>query len=300
VATTAGTILAIAVLVPFGPFLHWTFSGNGTLLFGFGHAQSPLRRAGEAIEYVLVGHVAVCLLVLRRGWKREDLDLWLWLATGLVAVAAGFRYFGHYWLQVLPPLVLLGAPAIASVNAWARVVLVALVLVPTVWYWQEAWTPIHGTSNIDQRAYPLVAEVRKLTTPNDRITVWGSFPEIYWLSGRDPGGAFVLSDFLVGKTAFWPDGRSRLSDATPGARRTFLDSLRAHPPKLFLDTATGAVRRYQYYPITSIPAVHRLVVDDFRRVAVIDGVTIYERRSAPRGAAGVRAGPNASPSSRSS
>jgi len=282
VATTAATILAIGVIVPFGPFVHWTFSGNGTLLFGFGHSQSPLRRAGEAIEYFLIGHVVVCLLVVRRGWHREDLDLWLWLAAGLVAVAAGFRYFGHYWLQVLPPLVLLGAPAIASVNAaWVRVGLVVLVAVPTVWYWQEAWAPIHGTSNIDRRAFPLVAEVRKLTSPNDRITVWGSFPEIYWLSGRDPGGAFVLTDFLVGKTAFWSDGPQRLADATPGALHTFLASMEEHPPKLFLDTSTGAVRRYQYYPITLIPAVHRLVVAHYHRVARIDGVTIYERDPHP-------------------
>ncbi len=297
VATTAATVLAVAIIVPFGPFVHWTFSGNGTLLFGFGHSQDPLRRAWQAVEYFLIGHVVVCLLVVRRGWHREDLDLWLWLATGLVAFAAGFRYFGHYWLQVLPPLVLLGAPAIASFNAWTRLALVALVLVPTVWYWQEAWTPIHGPSNVDQRAFPLVAEVRKLTSPNDRITVWGSFPEIYWLSGRDPGGALVLTDFLVGKTAFWPDGPQRLADATPGALSTFLDSMRAHPPKLFLDTATGAVRAYGHYPITLIPAVHRLVEDDYHPVAVIDGVTVYERDAPTRRPAGPSPAPASSRSS---
>ena len=283
VGTTVATILAIGLFIPFGPFVHWTFSGNGSLLFDLGHSQGPLHRAGQAIEYFLLGHAVVCLLVIRRGWRREDLDLWLWLITGLVAVAAGFRYFGHYWLQVLPPLVLLGAPAIATLNAaWIRWALVVLVAVPTVWYWQEAWIPIHGKSNIDTRAFALVAEVRKLTTPHDRITVWGSFPEIYWLSGRDPAGAFVLTDFLVGKTAFWSDGPQRLPDATPGALDTFLASMTAHPPKLFLDTSTGAVRAYQHYPTTLIPAVHTLIVDHYRPVAVVDGVTIYERDPAAR------------------
>ena len=35
----------------------------------------------------------------------DDVDLWLWVASGLAAWAAGLRFFGHYWLQVVPPLV---------------------------------------------------------------------------------------------------------------------------------------------------------------------------------------------------
>ena len=35
-------------------------------------------------------------------------------ATGLVAFVAGFRFFGHYWLQVLPPLCLLAGLGAAS------------------------------------------------------------------------------------------------------------------------------------------------------------------------------------------
>jgi hypothetical protein len=173
--------------------------------------------------------------------------------------------------------VLLAAPAIVTCRAWMRWALVALVVLPTLFYWQAAWTPIHGPSNIDQRAFALVAEVRKTTTAHDLITVWGSFPEIYWLSGREPGGALVISDFLVGRTAGRPDGPQRLRDATPGALTDFLASLRAHPPKLFLDTSTGGVRKYQHYPLRLLPPLDRFVAQHYRPVAVVDGVTIYER-----------------------
>ena len=38
-----------------------------------------------------------------------DTDLWIWLASAALSVAVGFRFFGHYYLQLLPPLVLLSA-----------------------------------------------------------------------------------------------------------------------------------------------------------------------------------------------
>ena len=273
-ATTALTILSIAIIVPFGPFVHWTFSGNGSLLFG--QAQRPISRGLQALEFFFFGHMALGLLVVLRRWKREDLDLWLWLVAGLIAFVAGFRYFGHYWLQVLPPLCLLAAPAINSCTNWMRVALVVLLLAPTIYFWQEAWTPIHGRSNIDVRAFALVAEVRKTTRPNDLVTVWGSFPEIYWLSGRAPGGALVISDFLVGRTAGRPDGPQRLKDATPGALHAFLASLQAHPPKLFLDTSTGAVRKYQHYPTTLLPAVHTFLEQHYHPIGSVDRVTVYQ------------------------
>jgi hypothetical protein len=276
VAVTLGTVAVVGLAFPFGPFVHWTFSGNGGLLFGLSQAQSPVGRGVQAVELFVVGHLALCVLLVRRGWHREDLDLWLWLLAGLAAFAAGFRYFGHYWLQVLPPLCLLAAPAISSCRAWLRALLVFLVVAPTAVYWAQAWHPIHGPSNIDQRAFPLVAAVRRHTGPNDLITVWGSFPEIYWLSGREPGGALVLSDFIVGRTAGRPDGPQRLHDATPGALHDFLASLHARPPRLFLDTAAGRVRKYGHYPLSLFPPVQRFVAQHYRRIAVVRGVTIYE------------------------
>ena len=73
--------------------------------------------------------------------------------------------------------------------------------------------------------------------------------------------------------------------------------MRAHPPKLFLDTATGAVRAYQHYPITLIPAAHQLVTHHYHPVAVVDGVTVYERDASTRRPAGPSPAPASSRSS---
>ena len=108
-------------------------------------SRTRSRVAGAA------GRVAVPARALRRlrtraaPWvaTRDELDLWLWLLTGLIAVAAGFRFFGHYWLQVLPPLCLLAAPAAVAHARAVRLVLAAGVLAPTLWFWTKAWNPRH-------------------------------------------------------------------------------------------------------------------------------------------------------------
>ncbi len=277
VAVTAATVASIGLFVPFGPFFHWTFSANGSLFVGT--SLDPLHRGLLALELFVAGHAVLVALAVRRGWHREDLDLWLWLLAGLVAVVAGFRYFGHYWYQVLPPLCLLAAPAITSCVRYVKVGLAVLVLVPTLLFWQTAFSTAHPHSNLDPRAAALVAEVRRTTRPSDLITVWGSFPEIYWLSGRAPGGALVLSDFVVGREAFQPPGPQQLQYATPGALHTFLTSLYAHPPKLFLDTSVGGIRGYQDYPISLVPAVDQFVDRYYRPIDTVDGVTFYQRRA---------------------
>lgn len=216
-------------------------------------------------------------LAVRRGWQHDDVDLWLWVATGLVAFTAGFRFFGHYWFQVLPPLCFLAALGVARCPRLVRRMLVVAVVVPAVAAWVLAFTPRGGESKINAVA----TYVRTHTRPTDRVAVWGSASEVYWLSGRDPGGALVTTDFVVGKTAGRPDGPERLKDATPGAQVTFLRSLRAHPPKLFVDTSTANLRHYAKYPLTRIPAVAAFIHARYQRVATVRGIAIYQLRGGP-------------------
>jgi hypothetical protein len=276
VGATVLTIVSVAIFVPFGDFWHWTFSGNASVL-GIADSIDVEGRAGIAFEFFLLGNLAACWLLLRRGWRRTDLDLWLWLATGLVTFVAGFRFFGHYWLQVLPPLCLLAGLGVAECPRQLRKRLIVVAAVPALAAWAYALvTP----PNIGVPLVPALARyVDEHTGPGDRVTAWGSVPDLYWRADRTPGGAFVTTDFLVGKSAFRRDGRARLHDATPGARATFLRSLRAHPPKLFLDTSTARFRGYSNYPLHVVPTVEAYVDAHYRRVAKIRGVTIYERTS---------------------
>jgi hypothetical protein len=278
-AGLAATIASTAFVVAFGPFWHWTFSNNSSLL-ALGKSRQVLFRAWLTTEPFLVGHVVMLGLLARRalrGPRRADADLWLWLATGIVAVVVGLRFFDHYWFQVLPPAALLAGMAVPGLGVPARRTAVVVIALTTVPFWVQAWNPTRF--NRDWR--PIVAVIRAHTAPTDRIMVWGAVPELYWESGRTPGGAFVLTDLVVGRTAGWADGPQRLRDAPAEARPDLLQSLYAHPPTLVLDTSTARIRSYGHYPLDVVPQVEDFVDRYYRRIGVVQHVTVYELSRSP-------------------
>jgi Dolichyl-phosphate-mannose-protein mannosyltransferase len=277
-AGTAATVAAVAVVVPFGPFWHWTFSGDSSVL-ALGESQNVALRGGLALELFLLANVATVWLLARRGWHRDDVDLWLWLGTGLVAFVAGWRFFGHYWFQVLPPLCLLAGLGAEACRASIRKILLVAVAAPAVAAWALAFSP----HPIDPTVRAMAAYAEAHTRPEDRVTVWGNAPEVYWLSGRTPGGAMVNTDFVTGKSAGRTNGPQRLADATPGARATFLRSLEHHPPELFFDTSTAGLRQAGRYPVTLVPGVEAFLKDRYRPVATVHGVRVYRLRSPASG-----------------
>ncbi|HEY3831711.1 MAG TPA: hypothetical protein VGO03_05420 [Acidimicrobiia bacterium] len=285
---TAAAIASVALYVPFGGFWHWTFTGNG----GFLREGEALSRA--VVDYLaslgtfvglhvtLVAAVVVAVIAFVHASRRariEQLDLWLWLGGALIAEAAGLRFFGHYWIQALPPLVLLTAPLLAAatrrIQTWAAVG----VAIPTVLAVAAAFTP--STFRTLPNATPLANYVRTTTQPDDPILVWGSFPEVYWESDRPPAGALVLSDFVTGRSGGRPTGKATLSYATPGAYDLMLRRLRECPPALVLDTSTANIRGYARYPIA-----HFTKLADFLRsngyvaTGKIEGVTILRPKDA--------------------
>jgi len=272
---TVATIGAVALVVPFGPFWHWTFAGDASVV-AIGESSDVALRGGIAVELFVLGNVATLWLVACRGWRRRDVDIWLWLATGLVAFSAGWRFFGHYWYQVLPPLCLLAGLGAAACSRTLRRVLVVAVAAPAIAAWVLGFT-------LPSAPGPTVAGLARYaaahTSPGERVTVWGDVPEVYWLSGRAPGGAMVSSDFVTGKSAGRTDGPQRLADATPGARSTFMKSLEAHPPQLFFDTSTAGFREYRSYPVTLVPELAQFLRRRYQPVATIHGVRVYRLRS---------------------
>jgi hypothetical protein len=272
-------IASVGLVVPFGAFVHWTFTGNGSLLFGLSQATHIIASGSGSFWLFVAGHLALCALLIARGWHREDTDLWLWVVAGLLMWMAGFRFFGHYWLQVLPPLCLLAAPAIERCNRLARQALGATMGVTAFAFFVLAWFP--GTIHRLPNAKPVAQLVKSQTKFHDRVAVWGSYPEVYWLSNRLPAAGLIHTDFVVGKSAGRLEGPATLRDATPGAIHHYLAALESSPPKLFLDTSTARLRGYGEYPVTVLPGLLTLLRTDYHKVGMIDGITVYERVPVP-------------------
>ena len=280
---TAATVSTVGVYAPFGAYWEWNVTNSpGFLLASAGIGKSLLAGVGSSAAFIGF-HItaAICLWVaLRRrnplrSAGRDERDLWPWLLSGLAAVAAGLRFFGHYWLQVLPPLVVLATPVAADLAGRARRLAIAGVAIPTA----VAFALLFVPGSFHQRPDPttLAAYIDQHTTTDQRVFVWGSYPEVLLRANRLPAGALVHTDFVTGRSGGREDPAVTLALATPGALELMLADLRANPPELVLDTSTAGHLGYTNYPLSLFPEVDTFVTEGFERVGEVDGVTVWRR-----------------------
>jgi hypothetical protein len=272
-------ILSAALLFGPGPFLLWTVTGNGGYLSGLGSVWDALTRAAgmtAALVGVELPVVLLCLYTARR--RLGSVDLWLWLLSGAVAVTAGFRFFGHYYLQLLPPAVLLATPALLILGSQLRRLAVGFVATASVVCATIGFFPTGDGATIPYRQ--LAERVQAETKQGDRVFVWGDVPELYWASGRQPATRFIHTGFLTGNSGGRRDGTGTAEDALPGAWPMLAADLQRRAPDLIVDTSTGDIRQQQYYPLAAT-VLWPLVESRYKLVSTYDGVRIY--RLDPRG-----------------
>ena len=282
---TAVTVAAAGLVVPFSEFWAWTFSGTGGYVLSEVALGPTLGRFAATVAIFVVFHLTLVVsgfLAGRdriRSWDgwRSDIDLWLWVFAGCAGVLAGFRFFGHYWLQVLPPAVVLVAPRLAHLEGRAVRLALAGVAVPTALAVAFAFSP--DTFRTLPDPDPLAAYVDAHTDPGETVFVWGNFPEVHWAGDRPPGGALVHSDFITGRSGGREPGPETLDDATDGASTALFRSFRRNPPQLVIDTSTAAIRDYDAYPLTRFTAIDRWVRENYVRVTAIDGAQVWAPRA---------------------
>ncbi len=273
----------VALLVGPGQLLFWAVLGNGSYL-SIGSASLYVLGlfAVMSVAFVLCNLPVVAPLIWawRSRVERDETDLWLWLLSGVLSVAVGFRFFGHYYLQLLPPLCLISAGVLARASERVRVgTLVAAGFI-------AAGFSVVGYVAQPFGGEPQYQEVSRFIESNaserDRILVWGALPEVYWASNRRPATRFASNSFQTGHWGGRPQGDLTGDLATPGALEQFLTDFGEHPPRYVIDTSPAAIRDAQYYPMSKFPSIQALVAANYHYVRSIDGIAIYERNaSAP-------------------
>jgi hypothetical protein len=124
----------------------------------------------------------------------------------------------------------------------------------------------------------VAARLRALTTPNERVFVWGEYPELYWAARRQPATRFVHTGFLTGNSGGRPRQGATSAEGIPGAWGMLALDFASTPPAMVLDTTNAKVRGSQYYPLTGTP-IWPVIANDYRVVAELDGVLFYRRIS---------------------
>jgi hypothetical protein len=248
--------------------MFWVFTGTGSYLDASGSWSVVVDRGTSGIAVFLGANLGAVLLLFG-AWRRrsENLDLWLWLAAAFVGAAAGFRFFGHYFLQLAPPLALLAAGALANPTRIQRLrttvlgaASVAVFLVLTLTTHPSVLHPYDR----------LAAAIDARTAPADRIFVWGQFPQAYWASDRPPATRFLTAGFLTG----FGGGRSAQhvgrEYAVDGAWDDFKADLIAHPPALIVDASVGTS-----FAVNRFPEFASYLAAGYQRVETVDGFVLY-------------------------
>ncbi|MCH9651639.1 MAG: glycosyltransferase family 39 protein [Deltaproteobacteria bacterium] len=215
--------------------------------------------------------------------------LFLWLLFSYFGASYSGRNFGHYFIQILPPLCLLSAWFV--VDLWQK----AREFAPSrlgTWIFREAlvWVLILGLgssvyryrrdialTNIWQPARTKVERqglldyIRATTDSEDTIFVWGYNPEIYMLTPRRSATRYSNTNYLTGMLP-WENHRPGVDTSehiVEGAWDILFEELDANPPSLIIDTVPGNHRAYIKYPIEKFPRLEGYLQEHYQRTAII-------------------------------
>jgi len=137
----------------------------------------------------------------RRG---DTLRLWPLAACSILSIVPGYRFFGHYWIQLLPAVALLIAASADSARSmltrWMRPVSAGTLVVGAFgvvvlhnlyaqreYYFFPNYTrvlrDVYGANPFPEMM--VVGQyIKERTSESDQIVVLGSEPELYFYTGR--------------------------------------------------------------------------------------------------------------------
>jgi hypothetical protein len=141
--------------------------------------------------------------------------LWVWLALSLAGVALGWRFFPRYYLQLLPPVVILASGALVRPPRWRYAVLL-LLLIPLVRFGPRyASLALHGDADwsdtaMDRDSREASAIVKQMSHAGDTMFIWGYRPEDWIYTGLPAATRYLDCQALTGVPA-----DRHLSQSTP-------------------------------------------------------------------------------------
>ncbi|MFC1414888.1 ArnT family glycosyltransferase [Streptacidiphilus sp. N1-12] len=261
-------VLVIALSTGVKNFLFWVVTGSSDYASLDGAWLTMLERAlGNA---AILAAAALGLLVpLARRWRRarEDADLWIWLAASALGVITGFHFFGHYYLQLVPPLVLLGVGAVARGSLNWRPVLLYTALAGTVFVGLGFVWPHQPL----QHSVSVATDVSEETAPQDTVLVWGMNPEVYWLSGRTPATRYLTAGLLTNFAGGREPDSVGVNQGVSDSWKVFGKEMAKRLPVVIVDESGNAPYSPRYIqPMRALLAAHYIRIGS-------DGTAVFYR-----------------------
>lgn len=280
--TAAGFAVPVAtaaLLTDPAGFLFWTVTGSGAYAFSLTGSELHVLIRAFVNTLILclccagvVPPVARALRTTRRPPGTPLTDLWVWFAASAGAVTVGFHFYGHYFLQLLPPITLL---ATATLRSLRRERLRSVLSVPA---WVCAlfvvWAVFAPRSEL-VHAERVATAVREHSAPTDRVLVWGMHPQTYRLADRAPASRYLTAGLLTNFSGGRDGPQVGEAYGVPGAWRVFAEEMRARPPALIVDDSRG-----KPYGPERLPTLRRLLAGQYEPLpGTVEGTVLYVRSS---------------------
>jgi len=267
-ALAGSALVPVASFAAFAPSFHaWWYAvviyrGQGDSLFtgSLGHRYHLFTLSLPALLKGL-GVLGALALV---GWRRSPVLVRFWLGAAALGVLGGGNFHTHYYLQLVPPLCVLagvGLVRVAEPRARAAALVFAAAGVATLTVTAPLW---FASSTAQAKAiWPrdphlvhdraLARYIRAHTEPHQRVLVLWAAADLYYLADRDPALRYM-----------WYRNIESIPHALP-LTRTVLERqwaslvVAVQPPRKIDKTGTVA----------------RILFEDYRLIARVDGIPVY-------------------------
>lgn len=264
-------VLGAALLTDPRGFLFWTVTGSGAYATFTGSELHVLVRGLTNTAILAAGCAGLLPPVARvlRIARTGAVDLWLWLAASAGAVLLGFHFFGHYYLQLVPPLALLATAALQILPRERTLTAVLTACCSCALF--LAWglcAPRTELTHVRRLAHA----VAERTPPGAHVLVWGIHPETYWLADRAPATRYLTAGLLTNFSGGRDGPQVGEEFAVAGAWPVFRRETGRRPPALIVDDSRGLP-----YGPARVPSLRRLLASGYEEVGRVDGAVLYAR-----------------------
>ena len=280
-------------------FVFWSLKGSFNYIRDGRHSwvMSCANQTGafvfSMLPLVLLAGRAI-RTTTRSGERRRLIFVFLWLMATLIPVSVGGRFYGHYFLQLMPPLVILASAGLAAglqslmLKGKAALLTAALallfVMVPMgLRFYYPEMIRLRGeeTFEVHQRVGEALKEMAGKEGNPTHLFVWGFATPIYTFSGLSPSSRFLWTDVLSGRTAGPPPSPAEVDEMVgKGSRRAwaaFWEDMAKRPPTYFVDTSPASIHDYEFFPISRYPMLKGWLDANYERCGEVDKVVIYCR-----------------------